>query len=148
MSEEVPGLVETSLNLGILATERSLVFDYALRSSKDDAKRSLAATLKSAIQKAGGQYQERGDYPAWEYRRDSRLRTVMVDVFRAQYGYEPKIDIIHAGLECGILSAKFPGLDCISMGPDLFDIHTPRESLSVSSVERTWKYLLEVLKAL
>ena len=72
----------------------------------------------------------------------------MVDVFRAQYGYEPKIDIIHAGLECGILSAKFPGLDCISMGPDLFDIHTPRESLSVSSVERTWKYLLEVLKAL
>ena len=72
----------------------------------------------------------------------------MVEVFRAQYGYDPKIDIIHAGLECGILSSKLPGLDCISMGPDLYDIHTPRESLSVSSVERTWKYLLEVLKAL
>lgn len=148
MSEDVPGLVETSLNLGILATERSLVFDYAVRSSKDSAKRDLTARLKSAIQKAGGQYQERGAYPAWEYRADSRLRNVMVEVFRAQYGYDPKIDIIHAGLECGILSSKLPGLDCISMGPDLYDIHTPRESLSVSSVERTWKYLLEVLKAL
>ena len=148
MSEDVPGLVETSLNLGILATERSLVFDYAVRSSKDSAKRDLTASLKSAIQKAGGQYQERGAYPAWEYRADSRLRNVMVEVFRAQYGYDPKIDIIHAGLECGILSSKLPGLDCISMGPDLYDIHTPRESLSVSSVERTWKYLLEVLKAL
>lgn len=148
MSEEVPGLVETSLNLGILATERSLVFDYAVRSSKDHAKRDLTALLKSTIQKVGGQYQERGAYPAWEYRKDSRLRTVMTEVFRAQYGYDPKIDIIHAGLECGILSSKFPGLDCISIGPDLFDIHTPRESLSVSSVERTWKYLLNVLKAL
>lgn len=148
MSEELPNLVETSLNLGILATERSLVLDYAVRSAKEDAKHELTARLRAAIQQAGGQYTERGAYPAWEYRKESRLRTVMTEVFLAQYGYEPRIDVIHAGLECGILSAKLAGLDCISMGPDLFDIHTPREALSVSSVERTWKYLLAVLKAL
>ena len=148
MSEDIPTLPETSLNIGILSLDKTLVVDYAVRSSREEAKRALTARLKSAAQNAGGQYQERGAYPAWEYRRDSRLREIMIEVFRARYGYEPKIDVIHAGLECGILSAKLPGLDCISMGPDLKEIHTPRESMSVSSVERTWRYLLDVLKAL
>lgn len=148
MSEDIPGLVETSLNLGILSLDRALVLDYAVRSSKNAARNQLTDTLKNTIQKAGGQYQGRGAYPAWEYREESRLRTVMTEVFRAQYGYNPKVNVIHAGLECGILSSKLPGLDCISMGPDLTDIHTPREAMSISSVERTWRYLLEVLKAL
>ena len=70
----------------------------------------------------------------------------MVEVFREQYGKEPKIEAIHAGLECGVFAGKLPGLDCVSIGPDLFEIHTPRERLSISSVQRIWDFVVEVLK--
>ena len=89
-----------------------------------------------------------GDYPAWEYKRDSALRDTMVRVFTEQYGHAPKIEAIHAGLECGLFSGKLPGLDCVSFGPDLLEIHTPREKMSIPSVQRTWKFLLGVLEAL
>ena len=89
-----------------------------------------------------------GDYPAWEYKRDSALRDTMVRVFTEQYGHAPKIEAIHAGLECGLFSGKLPGLDCVSFGPDLLEIHTPREKMSIPSVQRTWKLLRGVLEAL
>ena len=87
-----------------------------------------------------------GDYSSWEYRSDSPLRERMVEIFREQYGRAPQVEAIHAGVECGIFAGKIPGLDCVSMGPDLLEIHTPRERMSISSVQRVWKFLLEVLK--
>ena len=87
-----------------------------------------------------------GDYPAWEYLPDSPLRERMIEVYREQYGKEPVVETIHAGLECGLLGEKLPGLDCVSFGPDLTDIHTHRERMHIASVQRTWKLLCEVLK--
>ena len=96
----------------------------------------------------GGQYREEGTYPAWEYRPKSRLRDVMQTIWREQNGRDPRVEIIHAGLECGILSSKIKDLDCVSIGPEMLGIHTPDEALSISSTTRTWNYLLEILKRL
>ena len=93
-------------------------------------------------------YSQMGEYPAWEYKADSKLRNIMVKTYADMYGKEPKILAIHAGLECGLLGEKLPGLDCVSIGPQMHDIHTSRECLDIASTERTWNYLLEVLKAL
>ena len=90
----------------------------------------------------------RGEYPAWEYKKDSPLRNTMVQVYTKMYGKAPKVVAIHAGLECGLLSEKLPGLDCVSIGPNMKDIHTSREKLEITSTKRTWDFLLEVLKAL
>ena len=102
-----------------------------------------------ALAKANGAQSSRhGDYPAWEYRKMSPLRSTMVRAFRKVYGREPVVETIHAGLECGLLAEKMPGLDAVSIGPDLEEIHSTRERMSISSVERTWRYLLAVLEAL
>ena len=89
-----------------------------------------------------------GQYPAWEYKADSKLRDTMVKIYQDMFGKEPEVVAIHAGLECGLLGEKLPGLDCVSIGPQMHDIHTSREKLEIASVERTWKFLLEILKAL
>ena len=89
-----------------------------------------------------------GDYPAWEYRQDSPLRDLMKDIFTEQYGREPVIQALHAGVECGLFAGKIPDLDCVSFGPDMKDIHTTNESMDVESVKRTWEYTLEILKRL
>ena len=89
-----------------------------------------------------------GEYPAWEYKKDSVLRDTMVEIYRKMYNSDPQVLAIHAGLECGLLGEKLPGLDCVSIGPQMHDIHTSRERLEIASTERVWKFLLEVLKAL
>ena len=89
-----------------------------------------------------------GDYPAWEYKKDSRLRDTIVKIYTDMFGKAPEVVAIHAGLECGLLSEKLPGLDCVSIGPKMHDIHTSREKLDIASTERTWNFLLEVLKNL
>ena len=89
-----------------------------------------------------------GEYPAWEYKKDSQLRDTMVRIYKEMFGKEPQVLAIHAGLECGLLAEKLPGLDCVSIGPQMHDIHTSRETLEIASTDRTWKFLLEVLKAL
>ena len=86
------------------------------------------------------------EYPAWEYNRDSQLRQDMIRAFEETYGHAPKVEAVHAGLECGILCGKLPGLDCISYGPELPDIHTPRERLGIASVQRTWQLTCNFLK--
>lgn len=147
MSEDIKGLVETSLNLGMLSLlDGTLTFSSALRSSKDIEKEALAAHVTSLIRDAGGVSERYGEYPAWEYRRDSHLRDCMCEVYRDMYGTDAKVLTIHAGLECGILSNKLPGLDCVSIGPDAYDIHTTEERLSISSTARVWEFLKEVLK--
>ena len=149
MSCDIPGLVQTSLNLGILKTEDNcLSADFSIRSSIASQKKLLAERLRLLCESIGADIRISGDYPGWQYMPNSPLREIMCEVFEEQYGYSPVIEAIHAGLECGLFSDKLPGLDCISIGPDITDIHTFREQLHIASVERTWKLLIETLKRL
>lgn len=147
MSLEIEGLVKTSLNLGILRTENDKVIaSFCVRSSVFTEKKALVDRLQLLTNTLGGTVVTEGDYPPWEYNRDSKLRDIMVEVFERMYHRKPIIEAIHAGIECGILTGKMPGLECVSIGPDIQDIHTPAERMSIASVQRLWKYLLEVLK--
>lgn len=146
MSADMEGLVETSLNMGIvkLSNDR-LAVQFSVRSSLESAKRALIAKLKLFSEMAGAEQKVRGDYPGWAYRPVSPFRDMAVEVFYRLYGRKPKIEAIHAGLECGLFAEKLPGLECISIGPDMLDIHTTEERLSISSTERVWNYILELL---
>ena len=149
MSQAIAGLVETSLNLGVLTlTDTEAALTFAVRSSVDAQKVALVQTLRRQIEALGGSYTERGTYPAWEYKATSALRETFVAAYQKLYGTAPKIEAIHAGLECGLFSEKIENLDCISLGPQMHDIHTARETLEIASVKRTWDLLLEVLKTL
>lgn len=147
MSRDIEGLVQTSLNLGILKVDfRGIHLTNSVRSSVNAEKQQLIRQLAEICGKLGGSCEVMGEYPAWEYKADSPLREIMTEVYMEQYGRKPAVEVIHAGLECGLLSGKLDGLDCVSFGPDIVDIHTTREKLSIPSVQRTWKLLLEVLK--
>ena len=147
MSADVKGLVETSLNLGIMKLDKdTLTLQFAIRSSIDSAKEALIRKLKSISALAGADVEIKGDYPGWAYRKDSPLRDKMIRIYEEMYGKKPEVQAIHAGLECGLFSGKIPGLDCISYGPDMKNIHTTEEVLSISSVKRVWEYVLEILK--
>ena len=147
-SADIPGLVQTSLNLGITELDEQLRLNLSVRSSVNQEKLDLLDRLEKIAQFHDAEYHFGGSYPAWEYRKDSPLRDTMVRVYTEMFGNAPEVVAIHAGLECGILSEKLPGLDCVSLGPQMYDIHTSRERLNIASTERTWKYLLEVLKQL
>ena len=147
MSREVEGLVQTSLNLGILATYGEEVrATFCVRSNINSQKEMLLHRLELLCGALGGTFLVSGTYPAWEYRADSPLRCLMAEVFAEQYGHTPTVEVIHAGVECGLLADKLPGLDCVSIGPDLTEIHTPRERMHVASVRRTWALLTETLR--
>ena len=148
MSEDIAGLVQTSLNLGIAKLGDKFTATFSVRSSVNEEKTALLDKLKELSQFYGGGYSQMGDYPAWEYRKDSPLRDTMVRVYSDMFGKAPQVVAIHAGLECGLLGEKIPGLDCVSIGPQMHDIHTSREKLEIESTERTWNFLLEVLKNL
>ena len=148
MSPEIDGLVQTSLNLGVMKMEEELSLTFSVRSSVNQEKRDLLKRLADLAAFYDGNYSETGDYPAWEYKKDSALRDTMVTVFEKMFSRKPLVLAIHAGLECGFLSEKLEGLDCVSIGPEMHDIHTSRERLEIASTRRTWEYLLEVLKAL
>ena len=149
MEPDLPGQVRTSLNLGILRLEEGkLRLTWSVRSSVAAEKEALIERLRVLADGCGASFGRRGDYPAWEYRKESLLRDTMVRIFQEKYGKAPVVETIHAGLECGLFSEKMPGLDAVSIGPDLQDIHSPRERMSVSSVARSWDYLLAVLAAL
>ena len=146
MSRDLPDLVETSLNMGVVKIdEEQISLCFSVRSSLESAKEFIARKLRQLTESLGGTATYRGEYPGWPYARDSKLRDLCVKVYKEQYGKEPKIEVIHAGLECGILSSKVEGLDCISIGPDMFDVHTPDEKISISSIARVWEFLKAVL---
>ena len=145
-SEDIEGLVQTSLNLGVVRLEESLKLTFAVRSSVEQEKRALLNQLRDRAEFYGAGYDERGEYPAWEYRKESPLREKMVETYREMYGNNPKVVAIHAGLECGLLAKKLPGLDCVSIGPNMKDIHTSRERLEIASTKRLWEYLLTLLR--
>ena len=148
MSTDIEGLVQTSLNLGIAKLEEDVTLTFSVRSSVNAEKEELLNKLKELIRFYGGSYTQMGDYPAWEYKADSNLRDTMIRVYRKMFEKEPEVVAIHAGLECGLLGEKLPGLDCVSIGPEMHDIHTSREKLGIASTERTWNFILEILKEL
>ena len=145
-SQDIEGLVQTSLNLGVAEMGEDLRLTFAVRSSVNKEKRELLDRLAELAKFYDGTYSEVGEYPAWEYKKESTLRDTMVAVYTRMFGTAPEVVAIHAGLECGLLSEKLPGLDCVSIGPQMFDIHTSRERLDIVSTERTWNFIKEVLK--
>ena len=147
MSGEIDGLVETSNNIGILKlTEKEMTASCGVRSSVGSAKLYVSEKIQYLTEFLGGEYTVEGDYPAWEYKKDSKLRDIMVESYKELFGEEPYVKAIHAGLECGLFYDKIPGLDCVSYGPTMKDIHTTEEKLSISSTERMWEYLVKVLE--
>ncbi|MCM1541296.1 MAG: beta-Ala-His dipeptidase [Blautia sp.] len=183
MSADIPGLVETSLNLGILEFDAGkaqppvsangepdavsaaqlqaggsavtgeiekkkdvLLAEFSVRSSLEGAKHALIDKLRAITNLAGGSNEVTGDYPGWAYRKDSPLRDKMVALYGKMYGQTPKVEAIHAGLECGILGSKIRDLDCVSIGPRMTAIHTTEETLSVASTRRVWEYLVTLLE--
>lgn len=161
MSADIPGLVETSLNMGILELdameccsqagraetgEAVLLAEFSVRSSVESAKHALIDKLAAVTGLAGGSNEVTGDYPGWAYRKDSPLRDKMVALYERMYGEAPKVEAIHAGLECGILGSKIEDLDCVSIGPQMTAIHTTEETLSISSTRRVWEYLVALLE--
>ncbi len=147
MSADMPGLVETSLNLGILdMTDKTVTADFSVRSSVESAKEALIQKIAAIVELAGGSCSVTGDYPGWKYRVDSPLRNKMIALYEKKYGEKPKVEAIHAGLECGLLAGKIENLDCVSFGPQMNDIHTTEETLSISSTARVWEYLVELLE--
>ena len=147
-SQDIEGLVQTSLNMGITKLGERFNVTFSVRSSVNSEKEELLEKLKDLAEFFEGNYSQSGEYPAWEFRKDSVLRDTMVRLYREMFGKEPQVLAIHAGLECGLLGEKLPGLDCVSIGPQMHDIHTSREKLDIASTECTWKFLLEVLKNL
>ncbi|MCR5403067.1 MAG: aminoacyl-histidine dipeptidase [Butyrivibrio sp.] len=149
MSATVEGLVETSLNMGILKTSTDFItIEQSVRSSVSSSKEYLLRKLEIIAKGFGAKTAVSGSYPGWKYNPDSALREHMVKVYEDMYGIKPTVEAIHAGLECGILSEKIPGLDCISIGPDMQDIHSTKERLSVQSAANVWNYLKEVLSSM
>ena len=147
MSAEMPGLVQTSLNFGILKLEKDeMTGGLLVRSSVDSQKEMLVDRVETLVTALGGTMERSGDYPGWTYEPKSPLRDLLVEVYREQYGKDPVVEAIHAGVECGLLAHKLPGLDCVSLGPTLTGVHTPKEKMSIASVQRTWKLLLETLR--
>lgn len=147
MSQNIEGLVQTSLNLGILTTnDKEMEMCYCVRSSVESERVMINRRLASLMKQIGGTFEQTGDYPGWEYNPNSVLRENMVALYKEMFEEEPKIEAIHAGLECGLFAGKIEGLDCISIGPNLYHIHTPREAMSISSVERVYGFVLELLK--
>ena len=147
-SADIEGLVQTSLNLGIAKLGDRFSATFSVRSSVNSEKQEVLDQLKALAEMLDGTYSQDGEYPAWEYRKESHLLDTMVRVYREMFAQEPKVEAIHAGLECGLFSQKLPDLDCVSIGPNILVIHTTRERLEIASTERVWKFLLEVLKNL
>lgn len=146
MCMDLPGLVETSLNLGVVSlTENNLQLCFSVRSSVASAKAYLTDKIRLLTEFLDGSISCSGEYPAWPLARDSKFREQCIDIYTKLYGKAPEVVTIHAGLECGIFSEKIPGLDCISIGPDLKDIHTIKERASISSIARVWEFIKAVL---
>ncbi|MBH1939759.1 aminoacyl-histidine dipeptidase [Mobilitalea sibirica] len=147
MSSHIEGLVESSLNLGIFRLEEDkAIFCNSVRSSIGNYKHYISNRLNYLVSFLGGDYEVRSEYPAWEYKKESPLRNHLNRIYKELYGKEMKVEAIHAGLECGFFHEKMPGIDIVSIGPELYRIHTIEERLSISSAIRVYKFVETVLK--
>ena len=146
MSKELPGLVESSFNLGVLEEKGGkLQFVHAVRSSIKSLKDEIGEIISALGILTGGELKVTANYPEWEYEANSKVRATAIETYKKLYGKEPQIKAIHAGLECGFLKEKLPETDMLSFGPNLYDVHTPEEHVSISSVERTWEFIKALL---
>ncbi len=149
MDTNMEGLVESSSNIGIVRTEADHIFiDNAVRGSVESRKEAICRKIEVLGAMCGAKVVGVNDYPGWQYNPDSELLQIFKAAWAEHFGVEPKVVAIHAGLECGLFAKKIPGLDLISLGPDMHDVHTPDERLSISSTIRVWDYLKAVLKKL
>ena len=147
--QHMKGLVQTSLNLGIVKVEDNRIrFGTAVRSSVASRKEELLNKLEALSTIMGMMFEVKGDYPAWQYDEHSRIRDLSISLYEEMYGEKPNVTAIHAGLECGFIAEKCPGLDMISMGPNLKHIHSPQEVVSISSMARVYEYLVKLLENL
>lgn len=146
MSAEIKNLVETSLNLGVLKTEEDkITLHFALRSNKQTAMDFLEERLTLLASYNGCSVEVSGHYPPWEFRENSPLQEIFIKTYEERFGKKPVVRAIHAGLECGILSSKIQDVDCISIGPDTYDVHTVNEKLSISSMKAFFELLIDIL---
>lgn len=150
VSKAIEGLVQTSNNLGVVTTTDDTVrFQNAIRSSLGSEKAAMVDLFLDLAELTGAEAELADGYPEWQFNPESELREVFIQSYEELYDKKPEVTAIHAGLECGLLGEKFNGkVDMISFGPDMFDVHTPQEHLSISSTERTFEYLIKVLSKL
>lgn len=149
MSADIEGLVESSLNLGIFnVTEDKAEFHFSVRSSVGSYKYFVRDRITYLFDFLGGECESGSEYPAWEYRKESPLRDKFIEIFEGEYKRKPEVQAIHAGLECGLICEKLPDMDIISIGPDMKDIHTPKERLGISSSIRVYQFLEKLVSAL
>lgn len=147
MSRDFPGLVQTSLNLGTLSLEPDgLHAVLSLRSSAAAELDALRGKVREIIERGGGTASSRNPYPAWEYQKHSPMRDRLSAAYRDLTGREAELKATHGGLECGIFVQKLPGLDAVSLGPDLRDVHSPKERLNAASAARVYELLWEFLR--
>ena len=149
LARKLDNLVETSLNLGILATEDSVVRSVSLiRSSVESKKVLLREQMEQCAKLVSAKTSISNEYPAWQYNPNSELLELMNDTYKELFGKEPVISAVHAGLECGMFLGKRPDLDCVSFGPDIPNVHSFNESVDIASTERMWNYLKAILARL
>ena len=145
-SKAIPGIVETSDNLAIVSVENGeLDVQISVRSSVDSAKMHLVNVAKIILESFGISCTIGDGYPSWTPDPKSKLAKFCAEAYEAQTGKKPVITAIHAGLECGVINSKCPGMDSVSIGPDMYDIHSTNEKLSISSTKRTYKFLKHLL---
>ena len=147
MNVDFPGLVQTSLNLGIMGMEADgLHFSISVRSCIASQKAMMVQRLRAILELGGGAVSERSGYPGWQYARQSALREDVLAAWKAVSGREGKIEATHGGLECGLFLEKIPGLDAVSFGPELHDVHSVKERLSAPSTLRVYEVVCELLR--
>ena len=147
MSGTVSNMPETSANAAVVSLDEEEFFALtSIRSSLESAKEYLGGQIGYLTEFLGGEYVKNAGYPAWEYEEHSPLRDLACRVYQEMFQKPLQVVTIHAGLECGLLKDKAPHLDCISLGPDILDIHSPRERLCISSTKRMWEFLLALLE--
>lgn len=147
MSASIEGLVESSNNLGVLSyIDGQVVLVNALRSSVKSLKEKMCLQIYTLANLIGGSTKRHADYPEWSYKVNSPIRDLMIQTYHEMTGQTLDVQAIHAGLECGLLREKLGDLDMISLGPNMHEVHTPRERLSIGSTERVYHFLVEVLK--
>jgi dipeptidase D len=146
MSQDIPGLVETSTNLASIKSEKDkIVIGTSQRSSIESAIHSIANSVTSVIELGGGHAKSSDGYPGWKPNLDSKIMKLSHDVYKELFGSEPLIQAIHAGLECGILGNKYPGIDMVSFGPTITGAHSPDEGVEIKSVDKFYELLKGVL---
>lgn len=147
MSYDIPDLVETSTNLATVATNKNnVVIGLSSRSSVKSALQDMRNRIHAVAELSGAKVTEETPYPGWKPNLDSKLLALSKKIFKEMYGQDPKVEAIHAGLECGIIGEKFPGMDMISIGPTIKYPHSPEEQIHISTVKKSFNYVLKLLE--